>query len=227
MERGLLTRPATCALPLPAALGGRGGGGSAQPQSLPAEVAFSAEAALGEQIFHDTSLSASGRQSCASCHLPHNLELQRNADPAYFDRGLCRSADLSGRPDLCGAFQVPSLRNVVLRQAYIRNGRFKTLKDALTFYIQRDTNPESPIRSPSMARRSSSTTCPPRTARSQRDRGSLKPQPPRRAGIERRGNGRLDRLPSHPERRLYALSECGKPNRPLCPFMPSTQTETA
>jgi cytochrome c peroxidase len=37
---------------------------------------------------------------------------------------------------------VPSLRNVALRGAFFHNGRFKTLKDALTFYVQRDTNPE-------------------------------------------------------------------------------------
>jgi cytochrome c peroxidase len=55
---------------------------------------------------------------------------------------LCERADLGQRSDLCGAFKVPSLRNVALRQALFHNGRFKTLKDALTFYVQRDTNPE-------------------------------------------------------------------------------------
>ena len=74
--------------------------------------------------------------------VPRNPELQRNADPAYHDLGLCQRADLAGRDDLCGAFKVPSLRNVALREAFFHNGRFKTLKDALTFYVQRDTNPE-------------------------------------------------------------------------------------
>ncbi|MEO8523941.1 MAG: cytochrome c peroxidase [Caldimonas sp.] len=74
--------------------------------------------------------------------LPRNPELQRNADPTYFDLGLCQRADLPDRGDLCGAFKVPSLRNVALREAYFHNGRFKSLKDALTFYVQRDTNPE-------------------------------------------------------------------------------------
>ena len=41
-----------------------------------------------------------------------------------------------------GAFKVPSLRNVALRKALFHNGRFKTLKDALTFYVQRDTDPQ-------------------------------------------------------------------------------------
>jgi cytochrome c peroxidase len=74
--------------------------------------------------------------------LPRNPELSRNADPSYFDLGLCLRADMAGRSDLCGAFKVPTLRNVALRQAFFHNGRFKTLEDALTFYVQRDTNPE-------------------------------------------------------------------------------------
>ncbi|MEP6506494.1 MAG: cytochrome-c peroxidase, partial [Betaproteobacteria bacterium] len=31
---------------------------------------------------------------------------------------------------------------VALRHSFFHNGRFHTLKDALTFYVQRDTNPE-------------------------------------------------------------------------------------
>ena len=76
--------------------------------------------------------------------VPRNPELVANADPAYFDLGLCArsTGDLTARTDLCGAFKVPSLRNVAQRQAYFHNGRFKTLKETLTFYVQRDTNPE-------------------------------------------------------------------------------------
>jgi len=104
--------------------------------------------------------------NCAACHLsargsggsmpvftdftydnlgvPRNLELRQNADPDYYDLGLCarEGGDLAARSDLCGAFKVPSLRNVALRHAFFHNGKFKTLKDALTFYVQRDTNPE-------------------------------------------------------------------------------------
>jgi len=74
--------------------------------------------------------------------VPRNPALARNADPAYFDLGLCERADLADRTDLCGAFKVPSLRNVALRRAYFHNGRFSTLKDVVTFYVQRDTQPE-------------------------------------------------------------------------------------
>ena len=104
--------------------------------------------------------------NCAACHLsargadgsmpvftdftydnlgvPRNLELEQNADPSYYDLGLCarEGGDLASRGDLCGAFKVPSLRNVALRHAFFHNGKFKTLKDVLTFYVQRDTNPE-------------------------------------------------------------------------------------
>lgn len=76
--------------------------------------------------------------------VPRNDELAHNADPAYFDLGLCARPEgaLAARTDLCGAFKVPSLRNVALRKAFFHNGRFKSLKDALTFYVQRDTSPE-------------------------------------------------------------------------------------
>ncbi len=74
--------------------------------------------------------------------VPRNPGIPKNADPSYFDLGLCGRADLAARADLCGAFKVPSLRNVALRKTYFHNGRFTTLKDAVTFYVQRDTNPE-------------------------------------------------------------------------------------
>jgi cytochrome c peroxidase len=121
-------------------------------------------AALSEQEMRGLALyNSPTKGNCAGCHpsarsadgspplftdfsydnlgLPRNPELTRNADPAYFDLGLCQRADLAGRGDLCGAFKVPSLRNVALRRAYFHNGLFKTLKDALTFYVQRDTDP--------------------------------------------------------------------------------------
>jgi cytochrome c peroxidase len=74
--------------------------------------------------------------------VPRNPAIARNADPAYFDLGLCERPELASRRDLCGAFKVPSLRNVALRPVFFHNGRFSSLKDALTFYVQRDTNPE-------------------------------------------------------------------------------------
>jgi cytochrome c peroxidase len=37
---------------------------------------------------------------------------------------------------------VPTLRNVATRKVMFHNAAFTSLKDALTFYVQRDTNPE-------------------------------------------------------------------------------------
>ena len=38
-------------------------------------------------------------------------------------------------------FKTPTLRNVATRQVFFHNGRFHTLKEALRFYVERDTNP--------------------------------------------------------------------------------------
>ena len=57
--------------------------------------------------------------------VPRNPRIPANADPAFFDLGLCgprreRVADDS----LCGAFKVPTLRNVARRRSFMHNGFF-------------------------------------------------------------------------------------------------------
>jgi cytochrome c peroxidase len=76
--------------------------------------------------------------------VPRNLSIPATADAGYFDLGLCGPdrTDLASRTDLCGAFKVPTLRNVATRKVFFHNGRFKNLRDALGFYVRRDTNPE-------------------------------------------------------------------------------------
>ena len=76
--------------------------------------------------------------------VPRNAAITANADPAFFDLGLCGPVrgDLAARTDLCGAFKVPSLRNVALTAPYFHNGRFATLKQAIEFYVRRDTHPQ-------------------------------------------------------------------------------------
>jgi cytochrome c peroxidase len=76
--------------------------------------------------------------------VPRNVDIPATADPDYRDMGLCGPdrSDLSDRTDLCGAFKVPTLRNVATRKVFFHNGQFKTLRDALRFYVRRDTNPE-------------------------------------------------------------------------------------
>lgn len=107
-----------------------------------------------------------GKGNCAACHtsargadgspplftdftydnlgVPRNPAIPANADPGYFDLGLCGPdrTDLSARGDLCGAFKVPTLRNVATRKAFFHNGVFHDLRDAIRFYVRRDTNPE-------------------------------------------------------------------------------------
>jgi cytochrome c peroxidase len=124
-------------------------------------------AALTEQELRGLALfNRVDKGNCAACHpstrgadgslplftdfsydnlgVPRNPELVRNADPFYFDLGLCEreGGDLVARTDLCGAFKVPTLRNVATRRVFFHNGRFKTLKETLTFYVQRDIQPE-------------------------------------------------------------------------------------
>jgi cytochrome c peroxidase len=123
--------------------------------------------ALTEQELRGLALfNRADKGNCAACHpssrgadgslplftdfsydnlgVPRNPELALNADPGYFDLGLCQreGGDLLARTDLCGAFKVPTLRNVATRRVLFHNGRFKTLKDTLTFYVQRDIHPE-------------------------------------------------------------------------------------
>ncbi len=75
--------------------------------------------------------------------LPRNPAIAANADPAHFDLGLCgpERRDLAARRDLCGAFKVPTLRNVARTAPYFHNGAFETLRETVDFYVRRDTDP--------------------------------------------------------------------------------------
>ncbi|MET3132577.1 cytochrome c peroxidase [Oxalobacteraceae bacterium GrIS 1.11] len=76
--------------------------------------------------------------------VPRNGRIAATLDPAYFDLGLCGPdrTDLAARAPLCGAFKVPTLRNVATRKTFFHNGAFDNLTDVLRFYVRRDTNPE-------------------------------------------------------------------------------------
>jgi cytochrome c peroxidase len=49
--------------------------------------------------------------------------------------------DLAGRSEYCGRFLTPTLRNVALRQTFFHNGAVHTLREAIEFYVERDTDP--------------------------------------------------------------------------------------
>ncbi len=126
---------------------------------LDGKADFSAAERRGLDLFNDPK-----RGNCASCHtsargadgsrplftdfgfqalgVPRNPQIPANADPRYFDLGLCGPLR-SDQPDprTCGFFKTPSLRNVATRGALFHNGRFHDLREALRFYVQRDLQP--------------------------------------------------------------------------------------
>ena len=121
---------------------------------------LSASEARGRAAFDDPT-----RGNCASCHpsepkeagsaplfsdfgyvaigLPRNRAIAANADPRYVDLGLCGPLrqDLRDRVEYCGAFRVPTLRNVATRQSFFHNGVVHDLDQAVRFYATRDTDP--------------------------------------------------------------------------------------
>ena len=121
---------------------------------------FTAAEQRGLAIFNNPN-----QGNCASCHtsingpnrerplftnfgyaamgLPRNPLIQKNADPTFFDMGLCgpKRTDLSARTDLCGQFKVPTLRNIAVTAPYFHNASISTLSDAVGFYATRDIDP--------------------------------------------------------------------------------------
>lgn len=139
---------------------------------LRGEARFSRKEARGFELFKDPE-----KGNCIACHVgdeasrepsdwlftdftydnlgvPRNSQIPDNADPAFFDLGLCQQPGLEARvpaevedaagliAGLCGAFKVPSLRNVALTAPYMHNGYFASLRDVVEFYVTRDTNAE-------------------------------------------------------------------------------------
>ena len=129
--------------------------------SLRGEARLSTQEQRGLQLFNDPA-----KGNCARCHisqrgpngtlpqftdygflalgLPRNRTLPANADPAYFDLGLCGPirTDLLTKAEYCGKFMTPTLRNVATRQTFFHNGVVHSLREAVAFYVQRDTSPE-------------------------------------------------------------------------------------
>lgn len=130
-------------------------------QFLAGKVKLSSAELRGLALFNNPN-----QGNCAACHtskkgadgsaplftdftfdnigVPRNPDIPATANATYFDLGLCGPdrTDLAERASLCGAFKVPTLRNVATRKAFFHNGRFKNLRDVLGFYVRRDTNPE-------------------------------------------------------------------------------------
>lgn len=135
------------------------------------QVAFTPAEARGMALFMDPQ-----RANCAGCHkmdptsgkpqdslfseftyyatgIPRNTAIPRNADPSFFDLGLCGPertpptlpADVVPGvtiENFCGKFRMPTLRNVAERPAYMHNGFFKDLTEVVRFYSTRASNPQ-------------------------------------------------------------------------------------
>lgn len=74
-----------------------------------------------------------------------------DAEYGYYDMGLCgpfQTDVIDGHPrpsllsvtTVCGAFKVPSLRNVAITAPYFHNGVFSTLHEVVEWYVTRDIN---------------------------------------------------------------------------------------
>ncbi|HWZ90177.1 MAG TPA: cytochrome c peroxidase [Polyangiaceae bacterium] len=120
---------------------------------------FNAQEAEGLRLFKDL-----GRVGCAKCHTlddrspvpersmftdygyeavaaPRNRKLAARDE----DRGLCERTDASNptsSDEWCISFRTPSLRNVALRRSFMHNGAFTSLRDVVSFYATRASNPD-------------------------------------------------------------------------------------
>lgn len=136
------------------------------PYSSKYDAFLRGEAELTDAEAHGVALFKDPKKgNCASCHgtvirdggfptftdfdylnvgVPRNPAIEANADPHYYDLGLCGPArtDLAGSKGYCGFFRSPSLRNTALRDAYFHNGVFHSLREVLHFYNERDRFPE-------------------------------------------------------------------------------------
>jgi cytochrome c peroxidase len=81
----------------------------------------------------------------AAIGAPRNAGIPANSDPRYYDLGLCGPLrrDLSDKKEYCGLFKTPSLRNVAKRPVFLHNGVFRSLRDVVRFYAERDTQPQA------------------------------------------------------------------------------------
>jgi cytochrome c peroxidase len=127
---------------------------------LAGKAALTPQETRGLALFKDPE-----KGNCSSCHrsernangtppqftdygliavgVPRNRDIRANENPKFFDLGACGPlrTDLDGRAEYCGLFKTPSLRNVALRQIFFHNGLVHSLREAVAFYVERDTRP--------------------------------------------------------------------------------------
>jgi cytochrome c peroxidase len=128
---------------------------------LAGEAKLTPQETRGLALFNDPA-----KGNCAKCHVskrgkdgtppqftdyglvalgaPRNRAIPANADPNYFDLGICGPyrTDFVGYAKYCGLFMTPTLRNVATRKVFFHNGVFQSLRQVMDFYVERDTKPE-------------------------------------------------------------------------------------
>jgi cytochrome c peroxidase len=130
---------------------------------LRGEATLTPQEKLGLEAFKDPA-----RGACAGCHrlneaatdpqntmftdygfdsigVPRNRALPGNRASDAYDLGLCERRDKrtpSSDDMWCTSFRTPSLRNVAVREAFMHNAAFKTLRDVVVFYANRASSPD-------------------------------------------------------------------------------------
>lgn len=126
------------------------------------EDKFTPEQERGWRLF-----TGEDKANCAACHpaqsdnpkvaalftdfsydnlgVPRNPLIAANRDAKFHDLGLCAAKleNAQNKPTTgeCGAFKVPSLRNIAVRRVFFHNARFSDLREVIAFYASRDTDP--------------------------------------------------------------------------------------
>jgi cytochrome c peroxidase len=115
------------------ACGGGGGSSPAPSASTAAAIAsFSPGAALGERIYNDVALSASGRQSCATCHGPDNAHGPANDFAVQLGGPNGDTPGLRASPSLRYMQQTPAFHfeaDGTPVGGFNRDGRARTLQE--------------------------------------------------------------------------------------------------
>jgi cytochrome c peroxidase len=137
------------------------------PYSSKYDAWLAGRASLSERELHGLRVFSDPKKgNCARCHVAdkgangtppqftdyslvalgvrRNLAIPVNTDPHWYDLGMCgpERKDLVGRDEYCGRFMTPSLRNVATRQVFFHNGVIHSLRDAVAFYVKRDSDPD-------------------------------------------------------------------------------------
>jgi hypothetical protein len=140
--------------------------------------------------------------------VPRNRNIPANADAGYFDLGLCGPCApiCLDAKSFCGAFKVPTLRNVALTAPYLHNGRSLHCRKSSTSMspaipILRSGMALQAIRTPGI-RRPAEPLCPPTI--------NTKEVPytasGRCAGLESQRDRRRRCIPANADRRLPAVT---------------------